>query len=208
MQNALMSSYKQWAVSTCSIPSGKMSLHFALSRNVHYWNSLPLVCIQLKSYYSTTSCPQWKSHRVMQWKTENRCTVWGKAYSPRQPWQGMMVNSVEYTLLPFFYIPCLPLPSIWLNLASVLANALGWTGPCQTWIHQSLSASRGGERGGGKAEMEWWAEERRRGGGRLGWSIATSPPSLTLFFLSPNLPVSNSKFGVSCQVTRGTLNWF
>lgn len=51
-----------------------------------------------------------------------------------------------------FYFPCLSLPSIWLNL-SVLANALGWTEPCQTWIHQSLSAGCGGmsagEDGGG-----------------------------------------------------------
>ncbi len=128
----------------------------------------------------------------MQWKTENRCTVWGKAYSPWQPWQGMMVNRVEYSLFSFsvFYFPCLSLPSIWLHLASVLANALGWTGPCQTWIHQSLSASHGGERVGGKAGMEGWGQGRREG--RLGWSVATSPPSLTLFFSPPCLKLLQS----------------
>lgn len=110
------------------------------------------------------------------------------------------------------YFPCLPLSSIWPNLTSVLANPLGWTRPCQTWIHQSLS-TRGREGEGGR--------NRGMSGGKRGGAVGVkyshqSTQSHLIFLLSkaaclplqPQETPTLTEFGVSCQVARRTLRWF
>lgn len=131
---------------------------------------------------------------MMQWKNENRCAAWGSAYSPGQPRRATMVNSVEYTRFPFFafYVPCLPLHR---HLAKPhqcpCSPPPGWTGPRQTWIYQSLSASRGERWVATKAAMEGSRAGQGRREGQWGWIIATSPPSPTSYSFSshPRLPL-------------------